>query len=395
MTYEAPYVDETGLHYSSFEDIKQYYVDGAKSIFGEDIYVDDDSMDGQLISLFAKGAYDTLKTIEYAYNNTTPQTAMGNVLSRLVLLSGIERKKAGYSTAYCHLTGNPFTLIHSGVVSDVAGNKWNLPNTVNLGQNGEVYVTVTAQKQGNITALANTITQIETPTYGWRTCNNDYPANPASKIETDMELRYRQRNSVALPSQGLVEGTQSAIFNVEGVTDCLVKENDDNVSVVVQGVTLPPNSITCVVKGGSEQDIADVIFYHKNQGCYTNGSIEVPQYDHYNNVTYIRFSRPTQVDIKVQMTLRPIQGYSSEIAEMIKVNLVEYIDSLNISKDVSMGVLYTIINSVMPDLKEPIFAIESLQIGKVGGSFSTDDIIIKLNEEARLDASNITITEQS
>ena len=210
-----------------------------------------------------------------------------------------------------------------------------------------------------------------------------------------MELRYRQRNSVALPSQGLVEGTQSAIFNVEGVTDCLVQENDNNTSIVVQGVTLPPNSITCVVKGGSEQDIADVIFYHKNQGCYTNGSIEVPQYDHYNNVTYIRFSRPTQVDIKVQMTLRPIQGYSSEIAEMIKENLVAYIDSLNISKDVSMGVLYSVINSVMPDLKEPIFAIESLQMGKVGGSFSTNDIIIKLNEEARLDASNVTITEQS
>ena len=95
------------------------------------------------------------------------------------------------------------------------------------------------------------------------------------------------------------------------------------------------------------------------------------------------------------MTLRPIQGYSSEIAEMIKENLVAYIDSLNISKDVSMGVLYSVINSVMPDLKEPIFAIESLQMGKVGGSFSTNDIIIKLNEEARLDASNVTITEQS
>lgn len=393
MTYQAPYVDGTGLHYSSFEDIKQYYVDGAKSIFGEDIYVDDDSMDGQLISLFAKGAYDTLKTIEYAFNNTTPQTAMGNVLSRLVLLSGISRKPSGYSTAYCHLTGNPFIVIHNGVVSDIAGNKWDLPPNVNLGENGDTYVTVTAQKKGNITALANTITQIDTPTYGWRTCTNEAPANPAQEEETDTELRYRQRNSVALPSQGLVEGTQSAIFNVEGVTDCVVKENDLNTSVVVQGVTLPPNSLTCIVKGGAENEIADVIFYHKNQGCYTNGAIETVQYDRYNNATYIRFSRPTSVPIKIKMTLRPIQGYSSEIADMIKASLIEFIDNLNISKDVSMGVLYSVINSVMPDLTQPIFAIESLQIGKVGGSYGTSDIVINLNEEASVTASNINITE--
>lgn len=392
MAYQAPYVDETGLHYSSFEDIKQYYTDGAKEIFGEDIYVDDDSMDGQLISIFSKGVYDTLKTIEYAYNNTTPQTAFGVVLSRLVLLSGISRKKSGYSTAFCTLTGTPFTIIHNGVVSDVSGNKWDLPNTVNLGENGTVSVTVTAQKQGNITALANTITQIDTPTFGWKTVNNTYPANPASARETDSQLRYRQRKSVALPSQGLVEGTQSAIFNIEGVTDCIVKENDNNIPITIKGVELPANSITCIVKGGSEDEIADVIFYHKNQGCYTNGTIEITQYDIYNNVNYIRFSRPTDVPIQVSVSIKPIQGYSSDITAEIKQNLIDYIDSLNIANDVSISVLPSIINQSIPDLKQPIFSITDLKIAKVGGSLAEEDITIKLNEEASLSESNLNIT---
>lgn len=392
MTYEAPYVDETGLHYSSFEDIKQFYVDGAKTIYGSDIYVDDDSMDGQMISIFAKGVYDALKTVEFAYNNTTPQTAFGTVLSRLVLLSGISRKKSGYSTAFCKLTGEPFTIIRSGVVADVAGNKWNLPLVVNLGENGVVNVTATAQKKGDITALANTITQIVTPTYGWKTVTNEYPANPATPLETDAELRYRQRNSVALPSQGLVEGTQSALLNITGVTDAIVKENDTNAIKTVDGVQLPPNSITCVVKGGDEQEIADVIFYKKNQGCYTNGTIEVIQYDLYNNATYIRFSRPTKVELKVNIVINPIKGYSSEITAEIKRNLAEYVSSIKISNDIAWSALYSIINESIPDLKDPLFSVDTLEIGKLEGSYAQDNIEIKLNEQANLEEENITIT---
>ncbi len=392
MVYQAPYVDETGLHYSSFEEIKQFYIDGAKSIFGNDIYVDDDSMDGQLISIFARGQYDTMKSIEYAFNNVTPQTAKGTVLSRLVLLNGLKRKKSGYSTVFVKLMGRPFTIIHSGVVADIAGNKWDLPVTVNLGENGTTYVTATAQKQGNITALANTVTQIVTPCYGWTSVTNEYPANPATPVETDMELRYRQRNTVALPSQGLREGTQSAILNIDGVTDCKVEENDTNINKTVQGVVLPPNSITCIVKGGSEADIADAIFYHKNQGCYTNGDIEITHYDIYNNVNYIRFSRPVDVPIKINIEIIPFSGYSSDITNEIKANLVNYIDSLNISKDVSASVLYSIINQSIPDLKEPIFAVDLLQIAKVDDSLSTDDIVIKLNEEASITEENVTIT---
>ena len=304
----------------------------------------------------------------------------------------ISFKKSGYSTVFLKLMGSPFTIIHSGVVADVYGNKWILPVTVNLGENGVTYVTATAQKQGNITALANTVTQIITPCYGWRSVTNEYPANPATPVETDSELRYRQKRAVSLPSQGLREGTQSAILNIDGVTDCIVEENDTNINKTVQGVVLPPNSITCIVKGGSEAEIADAIFYHKNQGCYTNGTIEITHYDIYNNVNYIRFSRPTDVPIKINIEIRPFSGYSSDIADEIKANLIDYIDSLNISKDVSVSVLYSIINKSIPDLKEPIFAVDVLEIAKVGGSFSTDDIVIKLNEEASVSLENVTIT---
>ena len=391
MTYTAPYVDETGLHYSSFQDIKEFYQDGARRIFGNDIYIDDDSMDGQLISIFAKGTYDTCKMLEYAYNNTTPQTSYGTVLSRLVLLSGIERKKAGYSTVYCKLTGTPFTIIRNGVVQDIANNRWNLPAVVNLGENGTVYVTATAEQKGNITAPTNTVTTIATPTYGWKTVTNEYPAEAGQPVETDEELRFRQKRSTALPSQGLLQGTESALLNIEGVTNVRVAENYENSAVTVDGVSLPPHSITCIVEGGSEADIASTIFYKKNQGCNTNGSIEVTQYDTYNNATTIRFSRPTEVDIIAQIRIMPIKNYSSDITDEIKNNVYNYINSLGISNDVTLSALYSVVNNSIPDLTDPLYSIYRLKIAVSGDSYDVDDIVISLNEKAHIELADIDI----
>lgn len=395
MAYTAPYVDETGLHYSSFQDIKEYYQDGAKLVFGSDIYVDNDSMDGQLISIFAKATYDTCKMIEYAYNNTTPQTAYGTVLSRLVLLSGLSRKKAGYSTVYCKLTGEPFTIIRNGVVQDVSGNRWNLPEIVNLGEDGVEYVTATAEKQGDITALANTVTTIVTPTFGWKSVTNEYPANKGQSVETDEELRLRQKKSVALPSQGLLQGTQSALLDLEGVTDALVKENDTDDEITLDSVLLPPHSITCIVEGGSEADIASTIFYKKNQGCYTNGDVQITQYDLYNNATTIRFYRPIFTDIEITVTVNPLQDYSSEVSERIKTNLVSYINNLGFSTDVYKSAIYSPINNANDNILSPQFQIADIRLSVLGGSTSLSTVPIPLNGKARIAYENINVEVNS
>ena len=53
MAYFAPYIDETGFHYHTYQDIVDDMVAGAKSIFGSDINLENDSADYQLISIFA------------------------------------------------------------------------------------------------------------------------------------------------------------------------------------------------------------------------------------------------------------------------------------------------------------------------------------------------------
>ena len=49
MSYFPPYVDQTGYHYPTYNDVLAYLVEGAKNIFGQDIYLGSDSQDYQLL----------------------------------------------------------------------------------------------------------------------------------------------------------------------------------------------------------------------------------------------------------------------------------------------------------------------------------------------------------
>lgn len=124
MTYFKPYVDSTGLHIPTYNDILEDMIAAMKQIYGDDIYLDNSSPDYQLLSIFALKQSDTLQALAYAYNARSPETAIGASLDSVVKLNGIKRKAAGHSTCQVKITGSPFTQITNGVVKDRAGLTW-------------------------------------------------------------------------------------------------------------------------------------------------------------------------------------------------------------------------------------------------------------------------------
>lgn len=389
------YVDESGLHYPSYKECKDYFVYHEKRIYGNDIYIDNDSMDGERIAIMTLATFQSFQAAEIAYNNTAPSMAIGTALARLVKLNGMTVKESGYSTVYLELRGKPFITIKNGIVSDTGGNKWNLPQSVNLGENGVVYVTATAQEKGSVTALPRQVNKIDTPQYGWSSVQNKAAASPGQATEKESQIRLRQKQTVALPSQALLEGVEAALWNLENVTDVKVAENDTDLAKVVDGFTLPSHSITCVVDGGSEEEIAKTIFYKKTPGCYTHGDIEKVVYDKYQNVNYIRFFRSEKVKTKTKIILKPLSGFSDDITAQIKNSIKEYINSLRISVDLIQSALNTIINESNEDMRNPIFSVLSLEIAKHDESFSTNDIIINLNQKITIDIEDIEVILQN
>lgn len=393
MAYFAPYIDDAGLHIPTYQDIKDDLVTEAKKIFGEDIYLENDSMDYEYISAIALKMYDTLNSIVYAYNSCSPVTAIGSGLDTVVKINGLKRKAASYSTCVVTLTGIPQTVIKSGVVQDISGNNWNLPSNITIPEEGEIEVSAICTVLGSISALVGDINKIATPQLGWISVTNKVNAVLGQPVETDAQLRARQAVSTALPSQTLLEGTIAGIVSVEGVTRQRVYENDTNDSSETEEnpYGLPAHSITAVVEGGLDADIAEQIYIRKGVGCLTNGTTEVQVINKYDITTPIRFYRPSYVDVDVTVNIKKYAGYTDNVVDNIKNNILNYLNSLGIGDNLPTSLLWNSALIANPNLTSPIFSITSLTAGKRSSSQGTADIEINFNEVIQGNIDNITV----
>lgn len=396
MVYFKPFLDSQGLQIPTYLDIENHLVEQARAIFGQDIYLENDSQDFQLIAAFSKVLYDTLLTAQLAYNARSPKTGIGVGLDGVVSCNGIKRKAATHSIVTVTLVGTAFTVINNGVVSDINGNKWDLPATVTIGANGTVAVTATCQTPGAITALAGQVNTIETPTFGWTSVSNLAAATPGQPVEEDSELRGRQMQSVANPSQALTDGILGAVLAVENVLDAQLYENDTNLTINTINEAFnpngyPPHSITLVVDGGDGQEIANAIFLRKTPGCFTDGDQVHEIVDEFGVATTIRFYRPVEQTIEVVITIEALANYTSEVGDDIKQALVDYLNGLKIGQNIIISELWQAALSV-DNNQYPLFSLTSLTAAIQGNPQGTSNISLEFNQKAVTTLNDITLT---
>lgn len=385
---DLAYIDATGPHRPDYPTALAFLQDAYRAIYGADVYLEADSQDGQFLALLALMGSDLLQYANSVYNNMSPSTAVGAGLSRMVKINGIRRQSPTFSTVDLKIIGQAGAQITNGQAEDTLGQKWNLPALVTVPIGGEITVTATAADIGAVTASAGTINKIATPTLGWQTVTNVLAATAGAPVETDAMLRERQRVSTALASLSVFDGTIGAVANVSGVLRFKGYENDTNAT---NADTLPPHTISIVVEGGDSQAIAEAIAKHKTPGTGTYGSTAVTTYDSQGVPNVIRFYRPTVVPIKVAVTVKALQGYTTGYADQIKAAVAASINALNIGDDVLITKLYVPANLPGTDAGAT-FNITALQVGKVSGSLGSTDVVLAFNEAASAVVTDITVT---
>lgn len=390
MAYVAPYIDASGLHIPTYNDILNQMLADARNIFGSDVYLENDSQDYQLISSMAIITFDSLQAVQHTYNARSPVTAVGSALDTVVKINGLQRKPASQSICQVQLSGVVGTVINSGVIKDSSGYLWDLPSVVTLASNPFSSYAV-CETPGNIQAAIGDLSIIQTPTYGWTGVTNAVIAEAGKAVETDAQLRARQAISTASPSQTILDGLNAGIGSVSGASRWSVYENDTNVPDVY-GPDDPGHSITCVVEGGTNDDVAEQIYARKGIGCYTNGTTLVEITDAYNRTIPIRFFRPTEIAIDVALTITGHAGYSTTVANAIKAAVVDYLNSLDIGTDLAISAVQYAAMSVNTNLARPIFSINAITICKHGGTPGTSDIVIDFNEVTTGSIANVTIS---
>lgn len=382
------YVDATGFHYPDYPTVLQYLTDEYKAIYGADTYLAPDSQDGQWLAIQALAIFDTMQVAAAVYSSFSPLTAQADALSRNVKINGIRRRAATYSTADLLIIGTAGTVIVNGQAEDTLGQKWNLPASVTIPPGGSVTVTATAVDIGAITAAANTINKIATPTLGWQSVDNVAAATVGDPVETDAELRRRQTFSTALPSLTVLDGTVGAVASLAGVTRFRGYENDSNAT---DANGIPAHSIAIVVEGGDQQAIGDAIAIKKTPGTGTYGTTTVTTYDQYGLPNLINFFRPTPATIGVEVTVQALTGYTTGFADLIAAAVAASIQALEIGDDVLITKLYVPAN-LPGQAAGATFDITQLRIKKNAGAFGTSNLTLAFNEVAECDpAVDVTV----
>ncbi len=386
--YFTPYIDETGLHLPTYPDIRDYLLEQTRNIFGTDIYLGNDSQDYQQISVFSKMIYDTYLTAQMVYNNRTPLTALGVGLDALSPFFGVKRQEARHSMVDVTLTGEGGTVINNGVCMDSGDNKWLLPDSVTIPSSGQITVVATSEAVGAVYALPNTVTQIMTPIYGWTSVTNNAASILGRDVEADMDYRSRQLESTFTPSSAIFEGQLSSLKNVQGVTRVIGYENDTG--QVVDG--FPPHSVTFVVEGGNDTEIATDIYLKKTPGSYTNGDQAIDVVSIYGNTNTIRFYRPEYLGIYVKVQIKPLSTYYDNLATTIQDKLIEYLTSVDMGEIIYNSVLISVALGAIENLGAPSFTIVSLETSVDGETYSTSEIKLSFKQAATTDADKIQVS---
>ena len=243
-----------------------------------------------------------------------------------------------------------------------------------------VYATSTTYSSKE--SLANQVTLIRSSTLGWLGVTNPYYIFPSTPIESDEDYRYRAKLNLHGNPLGKYNAILFALKSVKGVT---YENVQANASSKETGGGIINNGLAITVQGGNEDEIAVAIFNSVSDGIATSGDIvkEVKDINGFGHE--VRFSRPKAKPLQITMSLVTYADYPSNGNALIKQAIVDWFNKLNVGEDIHYSRLYEPINTIRG------FAVRNLKFGYKGGTLGVDDIIIRHNELATINAEDISI----
>lgn len=357
----------------------------AKTIFGSDIDIGSDTMDGQHLGLFAERIASLDELAELIWQSFDPDAATGISLSRLVKLNGIERSLGAFSVVTLQLTGSANVLIPArSIVSNSSGSVVVYTKTdVRLDSVGVGEVQAQPLTMGAISAAANTLTVVKTPIYGWSTVNNETPMTVGKLEEKNKQLRLRRSKSVLRGNRNMVDALWSALSDLPGVIEARVLENDTDV-VDVRG--LAPHSIHCVVLGGEVDDIVNMIWTMKTAGTTLIGQSEAEVVDAQGQTQIVRYSRPTDIRVISKVNVSPRTGWSISKPALIKQAMVDWVTAnMTTGDELANGALYSPLNDLGG------FVIDEIQLARFGNPLLEQNLAMDFYERVSLDVADIEV----
>lgn len=333
-------VTKQGFKRPSFDEIREEVTSRVREIMGP-INTGPESLIGQQINAQVERESLIWEAMEAVYLSQYPGSASGRSLDQAVQLTGIARLGATETVVDVELTGDPGTEIPQGSeASTTDGDIFFLESAVELDGDGFGAGVMRAREAGAILALAGTLVEIETPVSGWDAVTNPDDGVVGREVESDAELRQRREESLTVAGSGTVEAIRARLL--QDVADVIAVSIVENRSGEVDADGRPPHSFEIIISGGSNADVAAMIWSTKPAGIETHGDITEVTEDSQGVGQAVKFTRPEPLYIwvKVELTPNGTGDFPGNAEEVAKESVVDFGASLGVGDDVIFQALY-------------------------------------------------------
>lgn len=354
--------------------IKELY-GKARAIFGQEIDLSSDTMDGQHLGLFAEAISDIDELAESVWQSFDPDLATGASLDRIVKLNGIERKQGGYSRVQLHIRADAGVKIPKGTIFYNAAKNIEL-ETIEDSEGGTIQIFDTTEEKelgllngtsvgaiptnkAAINIKPYTVFRLKSPSYGIGVARTAILPTYiiGSPRESDRQLRLRRRNSVTVGGGNTVNHLWKEVMKVEGVTEVNIIENTTD---QIDDSGTPAHSLQIMVLGGLQSDIAKVIWDNKSAGTNLVGNWTSDIKDSIGNNQKVSFTIPKIKPILIEINITPMDDWSHKTRNEIKSVVLDFVNNRQkIGKDFLASSLYSpllkVEGFVINDIKASVF----------------------------------------
>lgn len=299
---------------------------------------------------------------------------------------GITRKQASKGSVTALISGTIGTIIPAGFTAKSGNYEYSAISEYTIESDGSCYAELVAKDTGSFSIDAGTLTTIITPVKGVERITNPYESTSGADTETDNELRLRVLNSLNYRAVSIFDGLLAQIEQLTGVQKIAGKENYTKNSIEYKGITIEPNSIAIVVKGGDLKQIGKVILENKTVGAYVQGDIDISVYEEISKETSImRIYRPAPKQLKAELKVVINNLTSQDYIEQLQQQLINIINNYRINDEIipfQVASKISLLNVQLADFK----------MGPVSAATTYNPIPLNFTDEAVITADNIQVT---
>jgi uncharacterized phage protein gp47/JayE len=440
-------LEPTGLVIETIPEIRDGMNEDARNAFGKSLPLGDKDLHGQLHGIMSERFGVLWELLQDVVGMLDPDAATGAALEALCALTGTARRPATSSKVTLTLTGTPATLVSSGSRAATESTSkefatdanatitlltsWAASTAYTLGQRrtnggnayvvtdpgtsaasggptgegeaivdngvvwrflgqgtGAVDVASTATLTGPTVALSGDVIDIVTPVSGWQGVINVLDADEGQNLESDEDLRVRREFELARAGTGPVDAVRADLLNEENVPGAKVVTVFHNPTDVTNVDGMPPHSVEALIEGGDDQDIRDQLLRSVTGGIQTHGTVSGTATDTQGIDHTIKFSRPTSVDIWVDITVEVDANFAPiDVEDQVAAALVAAGDLYPSGRDVRASAVGASAFAVLGVLGAP-----TVEIGTAPAPSASTTIVITARQRAVFDTSRIVVT---